>query len=154
MLEEKKAQIPVDDVHQELEVMMSQIMMKVFLLGMLVGKNQLQDDAAASGSPMASVLGQLQQQFDLLMPGSKQASEVNQFSQFQKNLMSNMVMNVYKKEQEKTEKVKIPNENLTPNDKRLNDQHDVIVRQLLGSLEDEMKETAATIVKDTKIFKK
>jgi hypothetical protein len=152
MLEEKKADIVTDPAHDEMEVVVSQIMMKVFLLGMIVGKGQLQDDANASGSPMAQVLGQLQQNFDLLMPGSKGASEVNQFSQFQKNLMANAMMDLYKKE--KQEKPKVPNENLTQNDKRLNDQHDVIVRQLMDSLEDEMKQTAANIVKDTKIFKK
>lgn len=152
---EDKADIMKDDLAKDMEVNVSQILMKVFLLGMFVGKGQLQDDANASGSPMAMVLGQLQQQFDQLMPGTKQGAEANQFASFNKNMQKNMLLNIYKKEKQDQEKpVKIPNENLTQNDKRLNTQHDVIVRNLLDSLEEEMKQSAANIVKDTKIFKK
>ena len=148
--------IKTDDINKETEVQVSQMLMKVFLLGLLVGKGQLQDDANASGSPMAMVLGQLQGQFDQLMPGSKPSAEAQAYA-FHKNMMMNAVNNIFKKEQtEKTkeELKKISNENLTPNDKRLNDQHDVIVRQMMDSLEEEMKQTASNIVKDTKIFKK
>lgn len=146
--------VQVDELHKDTEVQVSQIIMKVFLLGMLVGKGQLQDDANASGSPMSQVLGQLQGQFDQLMPGTKQSAESQAYA-FHKNMMANAVTNIFKKEQAAKEEVKkIPNENLTPNDKRLNDQHDVIVRQMMESLEQEMKQTASNIVKDTKIFKK
>lgn len=147
--------INVDEALDNPEVEISQILMKVFLLGMVVGKGQLQDDANASGSPIGMVLGQLQQQFEQLMPGSSQAAQANAYGNFAKNMMNYKSLELYKKEQtQKEEKVKIPNQNLTPNDKRLNDQHDVIVRTLLDSFEDEMKQTAANIVKDTKIFKK
>lgn len=146
--------IAKDETLKDPEVEISQIVMKIFLMGMIVGKGQLQDDANASGSPMSMVLGQLQGQFDQLMPGSKPSAEAQAYA-FHKNMMVNAVNNIFKKEKTvEPEKKKIPNENLTPNDKRLNDQHDVIVRQMMESLENEFKQTSVNIVKDTKIFKK
>ncbi len=159
--------IKIDQAFDDPEVEISQILMKVFLLGMVVGKGQLQDDANASGSPIGQVLGQLQQQFEQLMPGSSQAAQSNAYGNFAKNMLDKKALDIYKREQaekvldiykkeqtEKEEKVKVPNQNLTLNDKRLNDQHDVIVRTMLESLEDEAKQTVANIVKETKIFKK
>jgi hypothetical protein len=147
--------IKQDPIFDDPKVVISQILQKVFLMGLLVGKGQLQDDADASGSPISAVLSQLQQQFDQLMPGSKGAAEVNAYGNFAKNIFNNKALDIYKKEQTaKEEKVKESNQNLTLNDKRLNQQHDVIVTSLLDSLEDEMKQAAADIVKQTKIFKK
>ena len=148
--------IKEDDLLKDPEVQISQIIQRVFLLGLLVGKNQIQDDANASGSPMSMVLRQLQGQFDQLMPGTKQGAEAQAYAGFQKNMFNNMLTNIYKKEQEKTKELpkRIPNENLTIMDNRLNDQHTLIVRQMMDSLEEEMKQTSVDIVAKTKIFNK
>ncbi len=139
----------LDELYKDPEVQVSQILQKVFLLGLIVGKNQLMDDASAGSSPMASVLTQLQQQFDQLSPGTKQAAEFNT------SLNKAYLDNIYKAENQKrqAEKIKIQNDNLTQNDKRLNAQHDVIVKDLMDSLEEEMKQSAANIVKETKNLK-
>ncbi len=139
----------MDELYEEPEVQVSQILQKVFLMGLLVGKQQLQDDANAGSSPMASVLAQLQQQFDQLMPGSKTGAEVN--TAMNKSYVDALYKNEVVKKH--VEKIKIQNENLTQNDKRLNAQHDVIVKELMDSLEEEMKQSAANIVKETKVHK-
>ena len=139
----------LDELYKDPEVQVSQILQRVFLLGLIIGKQQLSDDASAGSSPMASVLAQLQQQFDQLSPGTKQAAEFNT------SLNKAYLDNIHKAENQKkqAEKIKIQNENLTQNDKRLNAQHDVIVKDLMDSLEEEMKQSAANIVKETKNLK-
>jgi outer membrane murein-binding lipoprotein Lpp len=139
----------LDDLYKDPEVQVSQILQRVFLLGLICGKNQLMDDASAGSSPMASVLAQLQQQFDQLSPGTKQAAEFNT------SINKTYLDNIHKSENQKkqAEKIKIQNDNLTSNDKRLNAQHDVIVKDLMDSLEEEMKQSAANIVKETKNLK-
>jgi hypothetical protein len=141
--------VKTDQIFEDPEVLVSQILQKVFLMGFLIGKQQLQDDAATASTPMGQALDQVMQQFEQLAPGTKDAAS---FNGFVKNLEKyKNLENFAKKEKEK---VRIDNQNLTLNDKRLNDQHDVIVKQLLNSLEEEMKSAAVNIIQDTKILKK
>ncbi len=141
--------VKTDPLMDDDEVQISQLLQKVFLMGLLVGKQQLQDDMAASGSPLGQLLGQLQQSFEMLMPGTTQAAEMQVFT---KNLFKYKELENFAKK-EKEEKVKIQNENLTPNHQRINAQHDQITRQLMDSLEEEFKQTASDIVKETKMLK-
>lgn len=138
-------QPPLDPAFEDPEVRISQIVQSIFLIGFLAGRNELQDDFDAGGSPLAQQVAALQQKFNQLMPASKESASANSFMDFINKVESNKV---------KQPKVRLDNENLTQNDRKLNAIHDKIVKDLIGSLEEEAKQVSANLIKETKHLKK
>lgn len=145
--EDDMHQVEVDPLLQDKFVQVSQIVMRAFLLGMFVGKNQLQDDLNATATPLSQGIAQLQQQFEQMIPNSTQAAASNMFKSLMDNVES---MNKAEKAEKKVKEV---NQNMTVNEKKLNAHHDAIVNQLLEKMDDESKAVAASIVRETKLYK-
>lgn len=139
-------EIKPDELITDLDVQIKHILMQTFMLGLFVGKNQLQDDMDPSPSPLHMGISQIQQTFNQIMPNTADAASSNVF----KTMLSKL--DDIKKTEEKKEK--IANQNLTLNEKKINSQHDAVVKQLMESFEAEARQVAADVVRETKAYKK
>jgi len=129
---EQQSNSKEDLFSQDFDVQLSQIVMKIFWLGYLSGKQQLEDDYETQNKPLSSMIQTLQEK----------ASELK--GQFKTNEIESTLMNeLEKKEREYGKAINI-------NHKKINKQHDVIVKQMLDSLEKEMKQVKSEIISKTK----
>jgi len=123
----------IDAFSTDFDVQLSQIVMKIFWLGYLAGKQQLADDYESTDKPLYMAVKDLQDQVVNLQGQQESQEEVTL---------------VPPSELEKKER--IYGKAITNNQKRLNKQHDVIVKQMLDNLEQEMKQAAGNILSQTK----
>jgi len=126
----------VDEFSNDFEVQLSQIVMKIFWVGYLAGKQQLEDDYENSDQPLYMSVKQLQDKIIELQGQNAQSQ------QFKDNVPPPISDNLNKKEK--------TYQNITFNHKKINKQHDNIVKQLLDGLAKEMKNVKGDIVQQTK----
>ncbi len=128
---QKQLDIPEDLFSNNFDVQLSQIVMKIFWVGYLAGKKELADDYDATDKPLNVVVNELQDKLiELKGKGQDLTNMLNENKDLQKSEKANL--------------------NLTPNHKKINKQHDVIVRELLNKLDREMKTVKSNIVSKTK----
>lgn len=120
-----------DFFSKDFNVQLSQIVMKIFWTGYLAGQKQLEDDYDATDKPLNTAVLELQEKLGVLTGRGKDLTE-----------MLNLNNILEKKERHYN--------NITPNQKKLNALHDVIVDDLMGKLEQEMKTVKGTIIANSK----
>lgn len=111
------------------------VLQKTFLMGYLAGKGQIQKDAEEGVKPINQVITDLQQKIESLVPGSTLAADFNGLFQG------------LKKSEETTTTHYDKN---APQQVKLENQHDKIVRDLIEEME---KETKAIVIKATEEIK-
>lgn len=115
----------------DFEVQLSQIVMKIFWTGYLAGQKQLEDDFDSGDKPLNMAIQELQEKLGVLTNKGKDLTQ-----------MLNLNTMLEKKERQYN--------NITPNQKKLNALHDVIVDDLMTKLEQEVKTVRSNIVSNTK----
>jgi len=131
-----------DDLFQDdLDAKLMLIIQRIFFMGVLVGKNQIEDDMNAASTPLNQAVQSLMQELGKLVPGIQQAVE----------LTSNTPEG---DELAKSEKNQKRYNVLDHNYRKLEDQHDLTVKTLLESLEKQKKPLTAKIAKDVVKYKK
>ena len=122
----------IDQFSNDFDVQLSQIVMKIFWVGYLAGKKQLSDDYDSSEKPLNSAVSELQ---DKLI-------ELNGEGYDLQHMLSQEMNNLKKSKNQYS--------NLTQNHKKINKQHDIIVKDILDKLEKEMKSVKESIISKTK----
>lgn len=122
----------IDQLSNDFDVQLSQIVMKIFWVGYLAGKKQLSDDYDSSEKPLNFAVSELQ---DKLI-------ELNGEGYDLQHMLSQEMNNLKKSKNQYS--------NLTQNHKKINKQHDIIVKDILDKLEKEMKSVKESIISKTK----
>lgn len=125
----------------DLDAKLMLIIQRIFFMGVLVGKNQIEDDLNATSMPLNQAVQSLMQELGKLVPGIQQSVE----------LTSNTPEG---DELAKSEKHQKRYNVLDHNYRKLEDQHDLTVKTLLEGLEKQKKPLAAKIAKDVVKYKK
>ncbi len=124
----------------DLDARLMLIIQRVFFMGVLVGKNQIEDDMQAAGQPLNQALQSLMQELGKLVPGIQQAVEVSANSPTGEELAKS----------DKSARYNV----LDHNYKRLEDQHDLTVNNLLDSMSKKKQTFVAKTAKEVNKFKK
>ncbi len=134
---------PIKNDHlfkDDLDARLMLIIQRVFFMGVLVGKNQIEDDMQAAGQPLNQALQSLMQELGKLVPGIQQAVEVSANSPTGEELAKS----------DKSARYNV----LDHNYKRLEDQHDLTVNNLLDSMSKKKQTFVAKTAKEVNKFKK
>ena len=124
----------IDPMFQnDLDAKLMLIVQRIFFMGILVGKNQVADDADAAAQPLNAAVQSLMQELGKLMPNIQSAAP----------LAANLP-EMSKSERKSTKRYSV----LDANNKRTEDLHDLTVKKTLEDFELHKNELAAKIVKE------
>ncbi len=125
----------------DLDARLMLILQRVFFMGVLVGKNQIEDDMQAAQMPLNQAVQSLMQELGKLVPGIQQAVELSgntpEGDELAKSERKNNRYNV-----------------LDHNYKKLEDQHDLTVNNILDGMEKQKPTFTAKTAKEVAKFKK
>lgn len=125
----------------DLDARLMLILQRVFFMGILVGKNQLEDDMNAAAMPLNQAVQSLMQELGKLVPGVQQAVELSSNTPEGDELA---------KSEGKQHRYNV----LDHNYKKLEDQHDLTVNTLLDNMTKHKKTFTAKTSKEVAKFKK
>lgn len=140
----------VDEMFSEdLDARIAQVLQKAFMIGVLVGRNQIQDDMSMTGSPLSQSVGQLIQQLDKLVPNVGTANQMMNPLQKTEEMASLDFSKAFKTNLAKSQKNRDKQQkHLNPDYKRLEAQHDVIVKGMVDAMASDQKSAVAQIVQE------
>jgi hypothetical protein len=146
----------VDDLFaDDVDVQIARVIQKVFMIGVLVGRNQIQDDMNTMATPLSTAVGDLMSQLGKLVPHSNDAVQLFHPMIAKSEDMAKVdFAPTFKDNLKKSEKKsrELQQKQLSPNNKRLEAQHDKIVSDMVDSMEQEKKQTIADIVNEVGRF--
>ncbi len=131
---------PIQDplLQNDLDAKIALIVQRIFFMGVLVGKNQVEDDMNAAAQPLNQAVQDLMSQLGKLVPGIQVAAP-----------LSNNLPDMTKSERKSTKRYNV----LDANHRRLEDLHDLTVKKNLDDFDTQKKTLAAKIVKEVKKHK-
>jgi len=124
----------------DLDARLMLIVQRIFFMGVLVGKNQIEDDMQAAGMPLNQAVQSLMQELGKLVPGIQQAVELSGNSPDGDELAKSENKSRYNV--------------LDHNYKKLEDQHDMTVNNLLDGMAKHKNTFTAKTAKEVAKFKK
>ncbi len=127
--------IPVQDpaFKDDIDVKLMLIVQRIFFMGVLVGKGQVQDDMDAASMPLNQAVQSLMQELGKLAPNIIDATA-----------LSSNLPEMQKSERKSTKRYNV----LDANQKRSEDLHDLTVKNTLEELKSEKNILAAKIVQE------
>ncbi len=125
----------------DLDAKLMLILQRVFFMGVLVGKNAIEDDMNAASMPLNQAVQSLMQELGKLVPGIQQAVELSSNTPEGDELA-------------KSEKNSKRYNVLDYNYKKLEDHHDLTVNTLLENMEKQKKTFTAKTAQEVAKFKK
>ena len=140
---------------EDVDTKIARVIQKVFMIGVLVGRNQIQDDMNAMATPLAQSVSDLMANLGKLVPNVNNAAQLFHPLIAQTDDMAKAdYSTAFKENLHKSEKKsrELQQKQLTPNYKRLEAQHDKTVSSMLDTMEQDKKQTIAEIVNEVGRF--
>lgn len=133
---------------EDADARIANVLQRVFMMGVLVGRSQIEDDMNAMSMPLNQAVAGLLQELSKLVPNVNTASQM--YHPVIAKTEEIATLSLEKKESRSSAK---QYEKLNPNFKRLEDQHNKIVNDMLDSMETEKKTVLAQITEEVARFK-
>ncbi len=139
----------VDPMFQnDVDARIATVLQRVFMMGVLVGKGQVEDDMNAMSMPLNQAVAGLLQELGKLVPNVSTASQM--YHPVIAKTEQMITLPLEKKEPLDRSK---QYEKLTPNFKKLESQHNAVVQDMLDSMESEKKKVLSEIATEVNRFK-